>query len=233
MKSIYTILVSFFLLINGNSFGQSLAFIEVLNNAWGAPNYDLTVQAYIINTSSSTIRIKMRSEVLDSAVGSQNYFCLSLCYAPGITESPDFEQIEAGDTLKSFKGYYRPNGALDAAAIKYTFFNINNLTDSIQLVGHFAPSPAAIKTVENYRLQLFPNPADGVLQVNYMQKRIENSSIVIYNSLGQSIYSEKLADNSSNFNININTSNFINGVYFCSISEGGKLMKTERFMVVH
>jgi len=231
MKFLYSILISSFFLMNGNSIGQSLSFTKILNDAWGTPNYDLIIQAYVINTSNTAVRIKMRSEVLEAAVGSQNYFCLSLCYAPGITESPDFEQIEPGDTLKSFKGYYRPNGALDAASIKYTFFNINNLTDSIQLVGRFFPSPLTILTIDENKLQLFPNPADEVLQVNFKIKNNENSSIVVFNSLGQKIYSETITDNLSNFKIN--TTNFINGVYFCSISEGGKLLKTERFMVVH
>jgi hypothetical protein len=231
MRITYAFLVFLSLLFNSNSTAQSLVFTDVLNNAWGAPNYDLTVKAYVVNISNSAIRVKMRSEVIDSADGSQNYFCLNLCYAPGTTVSPDFEQIEPGDTLKTFKGYYRPNGALDAAAIRYTFYNINNLTDSIQLIGHFVPSPASIKPLVESKLQLFPNPADGVLQVNFDLKSYAGSSIIIYNSLGQKIYSEEITNNTGS--IKINTANFKEGIYFCSISEGGKLKRTERLMILH
>ncbi len=231
MKIIYTFIVFLSLLFNGNSIAQSLVFTDVLNTAWGAPNYDLTVKAYIVNTSNSAIRVKMRSEVIDSAEGSQNYFCLNLCYAPGTTESPDFEQIESGDTLKTFKGYYRPNGALDAASIRYTFYNINNITDSIQLIANFLPSPALIKTTVETKLQLFPNPADETLQVNFDLNNHSQSSVVVYNSLGQKVYFENLQSKIGS--IKINTSNLPEGVYFCSISEGGKLKKTQRLMILH
>lgn len=231
MKIIYSFLVFLSLLLNNCSIAQSLVFTDVLNTAWGAPNYDLTVQAYIVNISNSAIRVKMRSEVIDSAEGSQNYFCLNLCYAPGTTVSPDFEQIEPGDTLKTFKGYYRPNGALDAASIKYTFYNINNVTDSIQLIGNFLPSPASIKTTVETKLQLFPNPANEVLQVNFDLNNQSNSSLVVYNSLGQKVYFENLHSNIGS--MKINTANLPEGVYFCSISEGGKLKKTQRLMILH
>ena len=231
MKITYAFLVFLSLLFNINSNAQSLVFTDVLNTAWGAPNYDLTVKAYVVNISNSSIRIKMRSEVIDSAVGSQNYFCLNLCYAPGTTVSPDFEQIEPGDTLKTFKGYYRPNGALDAASIRYTFYNINNVTDSIQLIGNFLPSPASIKTTNEAKLQLFPNPANEMLQVNFDLNNHTHSSVVVYNSLGQKVHFENLQSNIGS--VKINTASLPEGIYFCSISEGGKLKKTQRLMILH
>jgi len=231
MKTICFLLSIFSILSFNVSNGQSLKFTNVMNNGWGTPNSDLSVYAYIVNKSNSVIRIKMRSEVIDTAEGSRNYFCLSLCYTPGVVESPDFEQIEPGDTLKSFKGYYRPYGSLDAASIKYTFFNVNNLTDSIQMIGYFSPSPASIYQIEKTNLNLFPNPADGYLQVGFEFKNQQNNSIVIYNSLGQKVYSEYLITNIGL--IKINTQNFKEGIYFCSISESGKFKRTERFMILH
>jgi hypothetical protein len=231
MKSTARLLFAFLTIFNLHINGQSLSFTNIENIAWGVPTVDLSVHAYIINTSENIIRIKMKSEEISVANGSQNYFCLNLCYAPGTTESPDFEQLAPGDTLKTFKGYYRANGALDEANIKYTFFNINNITDSIQLIGHYYPSPASIKKVNDYKLKTFPNPANDFMQVSLELKKQSNPTIIIYNSLGKKVYSREILE-STNF-INISTADFSQGVYYCSISENGKLMKTEKFMVIH
>ena len=78
---------------------------------------------------------------------------------------------------------------------------------------------------------MFPNPANEMLQVNFDLNNHTRSSVVVYNSLGQKVHFENLQSNIGS--IKINTESLPEGIYFCSISEGGKLKKTQRLMILH
>ena len=73
---------------------------------------------------------------------------------------------------------------------------------------------------ENQTYTLFPNPANE----NVTIKGESLGTVRIYNALGQQVESIEAAGNE----LNINTSNYLNGVYFIKLNE-----TTMRFVISH
>ena len=71
-----------------------------------------------------------------------------------------------------------------------------------------------ISLVENEYLQLdvFPNPATSILHVDYVSNSLENIEIVLFNSIGQSVFNQTYVP-VDNLNIEIDVTGFPVGVY--------------------
>ena len=71
-----------------------------------------------------------------------------------------------------------------------------------------------------------PNPADG--KINISSNSQELVSIEIVNVLGEIVLSKTL-----NTSLDINTSQYANGIYFYSVSVKGKEAVKAKFEIVH
>lgn len=67
---------------------------------------------------------------------------------------------------------------------------------------------------------IYPNPCVSYINVNMDNQLTEDVDFMIYNSLGQIVYSEKM--NTSNSQTQVNTQNLENGVYFYKINYQSK-----------
>jgi hypothetical protein len=67
---------------------------------------------------------------------------------------------------------------------------------------------------------IYPNPASEYLKVAVNKNGINNVSIEIVNSLGQVVLSTNRTLNTKDEVIELNVSGFVNGLYFCKISDG-------------
>jgi uncharacterized repeat protein (TIGR01451 family) len=76
---------------------------------------------------------------------------------------------------------------------------------------------------------LFPNPASQTLNLVYNGSSDKSHQISISNSLGQILYKNEAV----NTNLQINVSQWNNGIYFLTVSEDGKLVGTKSFVISH
>ncbi len=113
---------------------------------------------------------------------------------------------------------------------------VTNISDTINYIcgplGINEPAQA------NATMQLFPNPNNGVFQLeinNYPNGSLrdelgENKTVEIYNILGEKVYSETL--NTKHSTLNIDLSSQSNGIYLCRvISERGELAGEGKFII--
>ena len=97
-------------------------------------------------------------------------------------------------------------------------------------------TPAVYSSIaENSSLNkfvLFPNPVSNVLNMDVTVSNDTKLSFDVSNMLGQNVYStQPAAFVNGNSKLQINTSNFDNGVYFISVKENGKTVSTSKFVV--
>lgn len=189
----------------------------------------------IINTSNNTIDVSVvrKSEIL--VAGHESNFCWGVsCYPPFISTSPTPQPIAPNGVDQTFKGQLNPNGISGLSRVTYCFYNEANTADSICLE-FFYDITLGINSYNagvDYLSQPSPNPANTMAAFSY---RIINPkgeiSLIIRDILGQNI--QKITLNSSSKNFILNTSSFKQGLYFCSLMNGDKIVKATRLSVVH
>lgn len=86
--------------------------------------------------------------------------------------------------------------------------------------------PLAVERFDLDMIKLYPNPANDYINLTTSDNWTINSEVVIYNSVGQKVFTAKVGETSL---YTINTSDFASGVYFVKINrEGGS--KTLQFI---
>ena len=74
------------------------------------------------------------------------------------------------------------------------------------------------------QISIFPNPAKDFVYLTNLPKE---STVIVYNSAGRKIFSEKY----SQTNISIDTSSFVNGLYFIQIESSEKSIISEKLII--
>lgn len=84
----------------------------------------------------------------------------------------------------------------------------------------------------SFGVNVYPNPANDLLAIVLNLKQSSKVTTEVLNSLGQVVYSANQGQVSGVRNLQINTSEFANGIYFVRINANGNL-KTMKFSVAH
>ncbi len=90
------------------------------------------------------------------------------------------------------------------------------------------------KASETIAMKLFPNPTKDILTIDLSESInliSENSIITIEDISGKNIYKEKINRHSTK--ININTSNFSNGIYIATLKSKDAILSKSKFIVSH
>jgi len=85
----------------------------------------------------------------------------------------------------------------------------------------FAEHPGALSEIK-----IYPNPNNGMFTL-FVSKLTDNSSVEIYNNLGQVLVGEKLKDVSTEMNLK----NLPGGVYFIKLKENNKPVRSARIII--
>lgn len=91
-------------------------------------------------------------------------------------------------------------------------------------------NPSAVKQTPLENLSLFPNPGKGLLNLTYNLLNEENTSIQVYNMLGQNVYSQNTGRQSGQVSNQIALPNATPGIYLLQLNVGSSFV-TQRFVV--
>lgn len=204
---------------NGNLYkfvgaNHTISFdIDITNMGSTQNTYNVKRYDYVLNTNASA------------------HFCFGgNCYTSATEVSPNPLTLNSGQSASQVAGSYNLlTVELDEAPtvgiskIKYTFFNTANVSDSVQItVNYNVTAPVGIK--ENTKtigsLELFPNPAKGFTSIRINSPIAAESELMVYNSLGEVVYSKNLFLNEGKNKIDVNLENLPSGVYFASLKTG-------------
>jgi hypothetical protein len=197
-------------------------------------NHQITFDIMNVSGSSQTYKAVRYDLTLNS--GAVAYYCFAgTCYGPSTIISPDQLTLSAGQSASQLSGNYNmlvadldegPNVGL--SVIKYTFFNIANSADSVQLTVRYNGGPTSIKEniINLQQVNLSPNPASQLSVLKIKSADNSNAKISIYNSLGALVMTEAVDINKGENKINLQLSSLNNGIYFVNIeNETGKITK--------
>ncbi|MBA3707047.1 MAG: T9SS type A sorting domain-containing protein, partial [Bacteroidetes bacterium] len=81
-----------------------------------------------------------------------------------------------------------------------------------------------IDGLANGSLNIFPNPNEGTFDLSFIANNMDDYTINIYNTLGQSIYKESLKNFSGNYSQKIDITSFGPGVYMMNLSNSKNQM---------
>ena len=93
--------------------------------------------------------------------------------------------------------------------------------------------PTGIQQISsNENIVLYPNPAQNVVTLAYTLDNDTKLSFEVYNMLGQMVSSDEASDFSKgSYTTTINTSQFVNGIYFVTVKDDTKVLQTLKFVI--
>jgi len=208
---------------------------------------DLTTTTFdILNTSSSThtynvTRYDLVLHTITSSDKAEARYCFaSQCYGAGVITAPFPLTLAAGANTSTLGDFQSLDCDLvDASVIgyslvKYTVFNVNQPSDSIQFTMRYNNESRFVGIKENaanmQSIQILPNPAKNFANLSLTAASAVETEVSIINSIGQKVYEQKISLNSGKNTIGLNLSQLPSGVYFAQISDG-KTLSTRKLII--
>lgn len=111
-------------------------------------------EVFAKNISSASINVKIRVEEIDIVEGTSHYFCgLGSCFPPGTTETPIAWNIAPNETIGQegfFSSHYMPAGIAGTTILRYIYFNVDDLNDTVSFTVTFNGNEVMANTIELY-----------------------------------------------------------------------------------
>jgi hypothetical protein len=213
--------------------------LELIGDSYVSGNPGIPIASHIIvkNTTSASIDVRCQKNIIDTAAGTQNYFCWGInCWPSSTYVSPipdGVRTIPAGyaDT-NNFTGYYDaafsgvPSQA--CAVVEYCFYPVGNISDSTCLTVQYNACTSSIFENEKkiFLGDFYPNPTENLTRINYVADN--NSYLQIVDILGNKIQSFDL-DNSGV--LEISTTDFSSGIYFGNLISDSRVVSVKKIII--
>jgi hypothetical protein len=203
-------------------------------NIEGTPNDEIKVVFNITNTSALDINIKIKKRVNEDIEGSDNTFCLTSCFNPDVTESPDPYTIAAGETTNNdvFYVQFYPNGISGNAQISYEVFNVDNNEEKVTVTVNYIITPTGVVVNElSSNIKAYPNPVTGS-RINFnfsIQPSVSNPRLKVFNLLGVKVFEVELSYLNSDIEVDI--SKLSKGIYLYTLEGNSKNLITKKLIV--
>jgi len=196
---------------------------------------ELMIEVDVKNISNTGLDVKVSKFEVDLIPGSSNTFCWGMCFPPNTYVSPFPQTILPGATCSEFSGHYNPNANSGVSIIRYTFFDMNNPTDTVCFYTEFNAGTVGINDATSEKATVsnaYPNPASGSTSVDYvLPATASKASIKVRNLLGSLVREVKLTERAGTATIDLNGLN--DGVYFYSFVVNNQTVETKRLVVSH
>jgi len=176
----------------------------------------------------------------DSSTTCTSSYCNNVTVTIDTTCIPSFTYIDANgnvvfnpsplNALNTYSWNYGDGGTGNIALGAHTYaasgtYNVClTMTNQLGCTGTFCmPVTVTIvgiqeQTAENFNLNIFPNPANGSVNLSFNLIKPSEVSIELYDILGSKYYTESQSKNSGINTTSIDLSNYNTGVYFIKLS---------------
>lgn len=214
--------------------GTTITVIDTVENDI-LQDVEVKIDATSIYASSTDIKVK-KYELTSTAPLSENALCWGVC-TPGVvwgvkpTETTGLIPMTFKQLI-TFSGHVYPKLNGGTSSIKYVWFDVNNPTDTAFVIVNYEvrnPNAVGIEEVKKETsIKVFPNPANDYVNVAITSNE-ENKKIAIIDLLGKVVYSNNVVNDK--VNLRVNTSNFLPGVYFVSVTANNKSIRTSKIVI--
>lgn len=215
---------------------------QILANTWYLTEINIDGETYIPPTNEEMHTITMgvepenevmywfHSEVCSSTMGGfiswfSNYQFNFFDFAGGfqctIPENQDFEYLYA-----YFLGGGSADEILDCSIIQNTEGNlILTILNESGNTATYNNQQMAVNDVDARHINIYPNPVKGALIIDN-NSELKSGKVRITDVSGRLIYQQKI----KNLKTEVNIVSFPMGIYFVSVEDNGKIIKTEKIV---
>jgi hypothetical protein len=199
----------------------------------GDPSATLVCLMDVTNNAADTLSVKCLRTHISIVPGSTNSFCWNTCWGDNVSLSPFPVIINPGATATEFSGDYKGHGNSGVSIIRYKFFNMNNVNDSICFFSKFDATVGINENSSGAEVSAaYPNPANNYTSIVYKLSTSDNSAnIIIRNLLGKEVIS--IPVNGKEGKVRIETGTLTDGIYFYSFIVKDKAVYTKKLIVRH
>ena len=206
-----TLLLFTVLFFSVNSFTQTLSVTGDTIKSTQDPCFETSASLTITNNSINTLDIHCEKVIIDTALGTQNYFCWGAeCYGPSQYVSSSFNTLNPGESDNiDFGGYYNAFCLNAPATIRYCFYPVSAPNDRTCINITYNGNLTNIGSLKSSSFSIFPNPSNEIINISLPQDEIKE--IIIFNAFGEKITQKNLIVES---NLKVDLSDYSNGTYF-------------------
>lgn len=184
------------------------------------------------NTSNTTKTYIVKRYDVTLNNQAEAYFCFAgQCYGASTYSSPYSLTLTAGQSASEIPGSFNTITAdlteysttIGISYIKYSIINTTNASDSLQFtIAYNVSSPVGIKETSKVfsSLEIFPNPAKEIATISISSARAFESTVAVYNALGEVVYSKPVSLLEGKNKVEINLEQLPSGVYFATLKNG-------------
>jgi len=187
------------------------------------------------NNTNNGANIKvLRSEVL-ILDGTSNYFTWVEQYDDTINLSLESSYIPAGSYSVDglFTANYSFGEVVGVSIVEYTFFNVDNLDESVKVTVNFDTTPQGIDdNIFNNSMvsDVYPNPTSHSVSIDYnFPHEVTGADVKIMNMLGVVVKQQKIILHNSSLTMDV--SEMESGIYFYSVFINEELLSTKKLVV--
>ena len=226
MKRIFSITIS--MLIFYSAYSQSLV---VTGNNF-VPTTDACLQSHsslsVKNISSDTLNVLCQKVILDTTVGTDNYFCWgSNCYGVTtyISSSSNNLLPGEGDNI-DFGGYYDAYCDPASAVIEYCFYPESDVTDKTCITITYNESSTSISQLKSVLVSNFyPNPASEMV---YFTFNGNAATLKLIDILGNNVKEISLSQEGIQ---KLDLSDMNKGIYFGNLIVNNEVVSIKKLIV--
>ena len=223
-----TLLFLTILFFSINSFTQTLSVIGDTIKSTQDPCFETSASLTITNNSTNALDIHCEKVIIDTALGTQNYFCWGVeCYGPSQYVSSSFNNLNPGESDNiDFGGYYNAFCSNAPATIRYCFYPVSNPGDRTCIDITYNGNLTSFSTLKSNSFSIYPNPSNDIINISLSKDEIKE--IIIFNVYGEKITQKNLIVES---NLKVDLSDYSNGTYFI-VAINNDLSKTVKKFIL-
>ena len=206
-----TLLFLTILFFSINSFTQTLLVTGDTIKSTQDPCFETSASLTITNNSTNALDIHCEKVIIDTALGTQNYFCWGEeCYGPSQYVSSSFNNLNPGESDNiDFGGYYNAFCSNAPATIRYCFYPVSNPGDRTCIDITYNGNLTSFSSLKSNSFSIYPNPSNDIINISLSKDEIKE--IIIFNVYGEKITQKNLIVES---NLKVDLTDYSNGTYF-------------------
>jgi len=153
------------------------------------------------------------------------------CICTGDQDGSYQNNIDLYDSLMAHNGTGKLNPLPGIGHIWYYAGRDAELTKCINWIDSVSGNTTGLVDLnnQNVNFKVFPNPVNDNLKIEFLNKKIEEVDIVIYNLKGEIVFQKKYSESSM---FSINTSEFSNGMYCIQIRTERGIIGKEKVVIL-
>ncbi len=196
----------------------------------------LSAHVDVKNNAADTLSVKCKRFHVNVVMGSENSICWGGgCWPINVSQTPNPTDIGAGATATEFTGDYKANGNEGISIIRYTFFDMNNVIDSVCFIAKFdgqANFGFSETLKSTFISDIYPNPADKSGVINYALTEADKSAkVVVHDMIGNEVRVIPVTEKEGT--IRVDTYNLTEGIYFYSFIFNNKIYYSKKLIIDH